>query len=58
MAFDQLQYAIGDYMNAGYAEASKDYTDAIEKIMGGSADQIQSILDDAKSKADPVLANN
>lgn len=58
VAFDQLQYAIGDYMNAGYAEASKDYTDAIEKIMGGSADQIQSILDDAKSKADPVLANN
>ena len=58
VAFDQMQYAIGDYMNAGYAEASKDYTDAIEKIMGGSADQIQSILDDAKSKADPVLANN
>ena len=58
VAFDQMQYAIGDYMNAGYAEASKDYTDAIEKAMGSSADQIQSILDDAKAKADPVLAGN
>ena len=58
VAFDQMQYAIGDYMNAGYAEASKDYTDAIEKAMGSSADQIQSILDDAKAQADPVLAGN
>ena len=58
VAFDQMQYAVGDYMNAGYAEASKDYTDAIEKIMGSPSEQVQSILDDAKAKADPVLAGN
>lgn len=56
VAFDQLQYAIGDYMNAGYAEAGKFYTDAVEKAMTGTgADGIQAILDDAKAQADPVL---
>lgn len=54
VAFDQLQYAIGDYMNAGYVEASKVYTDAIEKIMAGSGD-VQDVLDTAKEQADPIL---
>ena len=54
VAFDQLQYAVGDYMNAGYTEAAKDYTDAVEKAMSGS-DDIQQIMDDAKAQADPLL---
>ncbi|MBS5450695.1 MAG: ABC transporter substrate-binding protein [Coriobacteriia bacterium] len=54
VAFDQLQYAVGDYMNAGYTEAAKDYTDAVEKAMSGS-DDIQKIMDDAKTQADPLL---
>ena len=54
VAFDQLQYAVGDYMNAGYTEAAKDYTDAVEKAMGGN-DDIQKIMDDAKAQADPLL---
>ena len=55
VAFDQLQYAVGDYMNAGYTEAAKDYTDAVEKIMTGN-DDAQKVLDDAKKAADPVLS--
>lgn len=54
VAFDQLQYAIGDYMNAGYTEAAKVYTDAVDKIMGGS-DDAQAVLDDAKQQADQAL---
>ena len=56
VALNQLQYAVGDYMNAGYTEAAKDYTDAVEKAMGATVDEIQQILDDAKQQADPVLA--
>ncbi|MGI6230603.1 MAG: ABC transporter substrate-binding protein [Tractidigestivibacter sp.] len=55
VAFDQLQYAVGDYMNAGYAEAAKVYTDTIDEIMSGDGSDIQSALDDAKSQADPIL---
>ena len=54
VAFDQLQYAIGDYMNDGYTEAAKDFTDAIDKIMGGTGD-VKSALDDAKRQADKAL---
>ena len=52
--FDQLQYAIGDYMNAGYTEAAKIYTDAVDKVMSGS-DDTQAALDDAKAQADKAL---
>lgn len=55
VAFDQLQYAVGDYMNAGYTQAAKYYTDAVEKVMGGD-DDAQSVLDAAKQQADPVLS--
>ena len=54
VAFDQLQYAIGDYMSAGYTEAAKVYTDAIDKIMTGS-DDVREVLDAAKQQADPIL---
>ena len=56
VAFDQLEYAVGDYMNAGYTQASKVYTDAIDQIMGGSPDDIKPRLDDAKQQADPILS--
>ena len=56
VAFDQLQYAVGDYMNAGYTEASKVYTDTVDKIMSGSGDDIQAELDAAKEQADAILS--
>ena len=55
VAFDQLQYAVGDYMNSGYTEAAKYYTDAVEKLMGGN-DDAQQVLDAAKQQADSVLS--
>ena len=51
VAFDQLQYAVGDYMNAGYTEAVKIYTDAVDKIMSDQG-EVQATLDDAKQQAD------
>lgn len=54
VAFDQLQYAVGDYMNSGYSEAAKYYTDAVDEILSGSKDA-QSVLDDAKTSADKAL---
>lgn len=55
VALDQLQYAIGDYMNEGYTEASKVYTDAVENIMT-SDDDPQQILDDAASQCSSILS--
>ena len=54
VAFDQLQYAVGDYMNAGYTEAAKIYTDAVDKIMSDQG-EVQATLDDAKQQADKAL---
>lgn len=54
VAFDQLQYAVGDYMSAGYTEAAKIYTDAVDKIMSDQG-EVQATLDDAKQQADKAL---
>ena len=55
VALDQLQYAVGDYMNAGYTEACKTYTEALDKIFAGD-DDIQKTLDDAVAKCNPILS--
>ena len=55
VAFDQLEYAVGDYMNAGYAEAAKAYTDAVEQLVSGS-DDVQQVLDNAAQQCDSILS--
>ncbi len=41
-------------MNAGYTEAAKIYTDAVDKIMSDQG-EVQATLDDAKQQADKAL---
>ena len=55
VAFDQLEYAVGDYMNAGYAEAAKVYTDAVEQLVSGS-DDVQQVLDNAAQQCNSILS--
>lgn len=55
VAFKQLEYGVGDCMNVSYGEASKVYTDAVEKIMGGNDDP-QQVLDAAAVQANAILA--
>ena len=54
VAFNQLQYAIGDYMNDGYTEASKYLADAFDKVMEGT-ESAKDALGEAKEQADSVL---
>ena len=42
-------------MNAGYAEAAKVYTDAVEQLVSGS-DDVQQVLDNAAQQCDSILS--
>ncbi|MGI6230601.1 MAG: ABC transporter substrate-binding protein [Tractidigestivibacter sp.] len=54
VAFDQMEYAVGEYMNAGYSEALKYYTDALERLFA-TDDDIQTVLDDAAQQSAEAL---
>ena len=57
VAFDQLEYAVGDCMNSGFDEAAKIYIDAFEGVMSTGEDP-EDKLKAAAEQATSVLAQN
>ena len=57
VAFDQLEYAVGDCMNSGFDEAAKIYVDAFEGVMSTGEDP-EDKLKAAAEQATSILAQN